>query len=117
MHDPVRTGAHPLCCPFCEGRADCDSARCPFDEGFLSEGLLEALHRVTTELPEEEFAKFAPVLREAELVRADSQSRNRRRRRLRRLLDAGSAGRRSITLARDGRCHLISRSASHPRRY
>ena len=51
MHDSMSTGSHPHRCPFCEGHEHV-SARCLFDEGFLSEGLLETLHRVTTELPD-----------------------------------------------------------------
>jgi hypothetical protein len=50
VHDSISTGS----CPFCgvHEHADHDSARCLFGEGFLSDGLLETLHRVTAELPD-----------------------------------------------------------------
>jgi len=47
----MSTGSRRHLCPFCEGHEH-DSAHCLFDEGFLSEGLLETLHRVTTQLPD-----------------------------------------------------------------
>jgi hypothetical protein len=49
VHDSMSTGSHR--CPLCEVHEH-DSAHCLFDEGFLSEGLLETLHRVTTEVPD-----------------------------------------------------------------
>ncbi len=54
VHDWITAQPHPLRCPFCVvyGYADHDPARCLFGEGFLSEGLLESLHRVATELPD-----------------------------------------------------------------
>ncbi len=56
VQDPINSGFRPLPCAFCEVH-DLEhtahaSARCPSCEGFLSEGLLEALHRVSTELPD-----------------------------------------------------------------
>jgi hypothetical protein len=51
VHDSMSTGSHPHRCPFCEVHEH-DSAHCLFDAGFLSEGLLEMLHRLTTELPD-----------------------------------------------------------------
>ncbi len=50
VQDWITAQPHSLRCPFCMvyGYADHDSARCLFGEGFLSEGLLEALHRVPT---------------------------------------------------------------------
>jgi hypothetical protein len=53
VHDPITAELHSLRCPFCGAyeHAGHDSAHCLFDEGFLSEGLLESLHRVTAELP------------------------------------------------------------------
>jgi hypothetical protein len=53
VHDPITAEPHSLRRPFCGTyeHADHDSARCLFDEDFLSKGLLESLHRVTVELP------------------------------------------------------------------
>jgi hypothetical protein len=51
VHDSMSTGAHPHHGPLREVQEH-DSAHCLFNEGFLSEGLLETLHRVTTELPD-----------------------------------------------------------------
>ena len=51
VHTSMSTESHRLRCPFCEDHTDHDSGRCLFDRGFLSEELLETLHRVTTELP------------------------------------------------------------------
>ena len=52
MHDSITASSHSPRCPFCEAgeHAGRDSARCLTCEGFLSEGLLEALRRMT-ELP------------------------------------------------------------------
>ncbi len=52
MHDSITASSHSPRCPFCEvgEHAGHDSARCLACEGFLSEGLLEALRRMT-ELP------------------------------------------------------------------
>jgi hypothetical protein len=52
MHDLITASSHSTRCPFCEAgeHAGHDSARCLACEGFFSEGLLEALHRMT-ELP------------------------------------------------------------------
>jgi hypothetical protein len=54
VHDPITAKPHSLRCPFCGTyeHADHDSAHCLWEEGFLSEGLLESLHRVTAELPD-----------------------------------------------------------------
>jgi hypothetical protein len=54
VHDPLTAEPRSLRCPFCGmyERGDHDSARCLCGEGFLSEGLFESLHRMTTELPD-----------------------------------------------------------------
>jgi hypothetical protein len=49
VHDSMSTGSH--YCPLCEVQEH-DPAHCLFDEGFLSEGLLETLHRLTAEVPD-----------------------------------------------------------------
>ncbi len=53
MHDSITASSHSPRCPFCEvgEHAGHDSARCLACEGFFSEGLLEALRRMT-ELPD-----------------------------------------------------------------
>jgi hypothetical protein len=53
MRDSIAASSHPHRCPFCEvgEPAGRDSARCLACEGFFSEGLLEALRRMT-ELPD-----------------------------------------------------------------
>ena len=50
MQDSMGTGSHPF--RGVHEHADHDSPRCLFGEGFLSEGLLETLHRVTAQLPD-----------------------------------------------------------------
>jgi hypothetical protein len=54
VHDPVTAEPRAPRCPFCGKyeHGNGDSARCVFGEGFLSEGLLESLHRVTAEQPD-----------------------------------------------------------------
>ena len=54
VNDPITAEPRSLRCPYCGvcEQGNHDSARCVFGEGFLSEGLLESLHRVTTELPD-----------------------------------------------------------------
>ncbi len=49
MHDPIAASSHSPRCPFCEvgEHTDHHPARCLDCEGFFSEGLLEALHRMT----------------------------------------------------------------------
>ena len=52
MHDSITASSHSHRCPFCEvdEHAGHDSSRCLYCGGFISEGLLEALGRMT-ELP------------------------------------------------------------------
>jgi hypothetical protein len=52
MHDSITASSHSTRCPFCEDgeHAGRDSARCIACEGFFSEGLLQALRRMS-ELP------------------------------------------------------------------
>ena len=54
MHDPLTAETRALRCPLCGmyERGNDDAACCVFGEGFLSEELLESLHRVTLELPD-----------------------------------------------------------------
>jgi hypothetical protein len=51
VHDPITAEPRSLRCPLCEVQEH-HSAHYLFDEGLLSEGLLESLHRLTTELPD-----------------------------------------------------------------
>ena len=53
MHDSIATSPHSPRCPFCEvgEHAGHDSARCLACDSFFSEGLLEALRRLT-DLPD-----------------------------------------------------------------
>jgi hypothetical protein len=52
MHGSISAGNHSPGCPFCEvyqhEHIEHDSARCPACSGFLSDGLLKALRRMTT---------------------------------------------------------------------
>jgi hypothetical protein len=54
LHDSITTGPRAYRHPFREiyEQGTGDPARRVFGEGFLSEGLLESLQRVTTEVPE-----------------------------------------------------------------
>ena len=48
MQDSIAASSYSPHCPFCEGGEHNDHpARCLDCEGFFSEGLLEALHRMT----------------------------------------------------------------------
>jgi hypothetical protein len=54
VHDPLTADPRATRCSFCgtNHRGNGDSVRCVFGKGFLSDGLIESLNRVTAERPD-----------------------------------------------------------------